>query len=117
MQIRTTEQVANLAVTDFIRWRAGLVSDMAIMLAQNFSEQDLNLALEGRHAMRIVRAGHHPNEMTYLAQDAPNSINANIVYLMAELLKQHFNVTELRYMDGLYDEIFQKAVEYTDSIS
>lgn len=113
MHIRTTTQLQQLTQTDYIRWRAKILTEIALQLAQRFTHEELRWVIDGRQAMCIVRSGYNLQELRRLEENAGASLQNEVFYDMADSLRCTFHPTELVCMDGDYDEIFVKALNYS----
>ena len=113
MHIRNADQLENLTPADYIRWRSGVLTEMALQLAPIFTEEELLWVIDGKQAMSIIRAGYHLHEHAHLAEKAGESLQDNIFFAMAEELRATFLTLEMVRMDGFYNEIFEKAIEYS----
>ncbi len=115
MHIRTTTQLQQLSQPDYIRWRAKILTEIALQLAQRFTHEELRWVIDGRQAMCIVRSGYNLQELRRLEENAGASLQNEVFYDMADNLRCTFHLTELVCMDGDYDEIFVKALDYSQT--
>jgi hypothetical protein len=115
MQIRNAEQLENLTPADYIRWQSGVLTEIALELAQRFTGEEINWAIEDQVTMSIIRARYHPNEYKHFAKKAGESQKDRVFFNMADALQHNFHTQEMVRMDGLYHEIFEKAWQYSSA--
>jgi hypothetical protein len=113
MHIRHAGQVEDLTPADYIRWRSGVLTEIALELAQISTVEELQWAIESGETMSIIRAGYHDAAYNHFADKAGESSKDRVFLNMADALKQNFHTVEMVRMDGFYDEIFEKAIEYS----
>jgi hypothetical protein len=113
MHIRNADQLENLTPADYIRWRSGVLTEIALELAQRFTEEEISWAIEDQETMSIIRARYHHNEYEHFAKKAGESQKDRVFFNMADALQQNFHTLEMVRMDGCYHEIFEKAIEYS----
>lgn len=113
MHIRHAGQLEDLTPADYIRWRSGVLTEIALELAQRFTGEEINWAIEDQVTMSIFRARYHPNEYKHFAKKAGESQKDRFFFNMADALQHNFHTLEMVRMDGLYHEIFEKAMEYS----
>ena len=113
MHIRNADQLENLTPADYIRWRSGVLTEIALELAQRFTGEEISWAIEDRVTMSIIRARYHHNEYEYFAKKAGETLKDRVFFNMADALHHTFHTLEMVRMDGLYHEIFEKALQYS----
>jgi hypothetical protein len=115
MQIRNAEQLENLTPADYIRWRSGVLTEIALELAQRFTGEELQLAIDDGETMSIIRARYNDDDYNHFADKAGQSLKDRVFFNMAVALKHSFLTQEMVRMDGLYHEIFEKAWQYSSA--
>jgi hypothetical protein len=115
MQIRNLEQLENLTPADYIRWRSGVLTEIALELAQRFTCEEISWAIEDRETMSIIRARYDHADYESFAKRASESQKDRVFFNMAEALQHNFHTVEMVHMDGLYCEIFSKAFQYSSN--
>lgn len=113
MHIRHAGQVEDLTPADYIRWRSGVLTEIALELAQIFTVEELQWAIESGETMWIIRARYDDAAYNHFADKAGESLKDRVFFNMADALKQNFHTVEMVRMDGFYNEIFEKAIEYS----
>lgn len=113
MQIRNIEQLENLTPADYIRWRSGVSTEIALELAQMFNVEELQWAIDDGETMSIIRARYNDDDYNHFADKAGESQKDRVFFNMAVALKHSFLTLEMVRMDGLYNEIFEKAWLYS----
>ncbi len=112
LHIRTSEQAQQLSPVDYIRWRSEVVTEIALHLAQKFTEEELGWVIDGRNTMRVIRDGY-PSIAPRIYDDGEEvSLQDRVFDDMADHLRGIFLQVELVHMDGVYEEIFQAARTY-----
>lgn len=106
-------QVEDLTPADYIRWRSGVLTEIALELAQIFTVEELQWAIESGETMWIIRARYDDAAYNHFADKAGESLKDRVFFNMADALKQNFHTVEMVRMDGFYNEIFEKAIEYS----
>jgi hypothetical protein len=115
MHIRKTEQLEHLTPADYIRWRSGVLTEIALELAQRFTCEELSWAIEGKETMSIIRARYHHVAYEHFEKNAGESLKDRAFFNMAHALHHNFHTLEMVHMDGLYYEIFEKALQYSNN--
>lgn len=113
MHIRDAGQLDDLTPADRIRWRTGVLTEIALELAQIFTAEELQWAIDGGQTMWIIRARYNDADYNHFADKAEESLQDRAFFNMAEALKHKFHTVEMVYMDDCYPEIFEKAIEYS----
>lgn len=113
MHIRHAGQLEDLTPADRIRWRTGVLTEIALQLAQMFTVEELQWAIDDVQTMWIIRARYNDADYNHFADKAGESLKDRTFFNMAEALKHNFHTVEMVYMDGCCREIFEKAIEYS----
>ena len=115
MHIRHGGQLEHLTHADYIRWRSGVLTEIALELAQTFTVEELQWAIEAGQSMSIIRARYNDATYNHFADKAGKSLQDRVFFNMADALKHNFHTVEMVHMDGHYQEIFEKASLYSGS--
>jgi hypothetical protein len=113
MHIRHAGQLDDLTPADYIRWRSGVLTEIALELAQMFTAEELQWAIDDGVTMSIIRARYNDDDYNHFADKAGESLKDRVFLNMAVALKHNFHTVEMVRMDGCYHEIFEKAIEYS----
>lgn len=115
MHIRHAGQLDDLTPADRIRWRTGVLTEIALQLAQMFTAEELQWAIDDLQTMWIIRARYNDADFNRFADKAGESLKDRVFFNMAVALKHDFHTVEMVHMDGCYREIFEKAIEYSSA--
>ena len=112
LHIRTSEQAQQLSPVDYIRWRSGVVTEIALHLAQRFTDEEIDLVIDGPYSMQVIRDGYCSSPPRIYKYGEESSFQDRVLENMAYHLRGTFLQVELVHMDGVYEEIFQAARTY-----